>query len=218
MQPYLTVKTAGSFEIDIKKSRFICNIARTETQEEAEDFIAHIKQKHASANHNCYAYVLGMKNEVVKQNDNGEPSGTAGKPILNVLQQLELRNVTAVVTRYFGGIKLGAGGLIRAYSNSTSQTIEQLGIVARQPQTEAAITIAYPLQGKLTNFLEKQQLSIIDTQFTDQVTITIAINTADYAAKTAAINDFLNAQATFTKGQEKYHELPWSTKDQPPRY
>src|SRR5699024_4886396 len=149
MRSYLTIKQAGNFEIDIKKSQFICNIARTETKEEAEEFITQIKKEHSSATHNCYAYVLGMDNEVMKQNDNGEPSGTAGAPILNVLEQLELRNVTAVVTRYFGGIKLGAGGLIRAYSNATSKAIEHIGVNQRQPQTESTLTIAYPLQGKL---------------------------------------------------------------------
>jgi Uncharacterized conserved protein len=124
-----------------------------------------------------------MKNEVMKQNDNGEPSGTAGAPILNVLEQLEIRNVTAVVTRYFGGIKLGAGGLIRAYSNATSKAVEHIGVIKRQPQTEALVTIAYPLQGKLEHFLEEQKIATIDTQYTDKVALKIVLNTPEYEEK-----------------------------------
>lgn len=218
MQSYLTIKTAGNHEIDIKKSQFICNIARTETKEEAEAFIEQIKQEHASATHNCYAYVLGLKNEVMKQNDNGEPSGTAGAPILNVLEQLELRNVTAVVTRYFGGIKLGAGGLIRAYSNATSQAVNALGVVVRAPQTEVAVTIAYPLQGQLEHFLAEQDITVLETQYTDKVTLTLALNTPEYDEKTSLINDFLNAQVTFVKGDEVYHELDYDLANKPARY
>lgn len=218
MRSYLTIKQAGNFEIDIKKSQFICNIARTETKEEAEAFITQIKKEHSSATHNCYAYVLGMDNEVMKQNDNGEPSGTAGAPILNVLEQLELRNVTAVVTRYFGGIKLGAGGLIRAYSNATSKAIEHIGVNQRQPQTESALTIAYPLQGKLEHFLAKQQIQTVDTQYTDKVSLTIALNTTEYDEKVSLINDFLNAQVTITKGPEVYHEIPYDLTDKKARY
>lgn len=218
MQSYLTIKTAGNHEIDIKKSQFICNIARTETKAEAEAFIEQIKQEHASATHNCYAYVLGLKNEVMKQNDNGEPSGTAGAPILNVLEQLELRNVTAVVTRYFGGIKLGAGGLIRAYSNATSQAVNALGVVVRAPQTEVAVTIAYPLQGQLEHFLAEQSITILETEYTDKVTLTLALNTPEYEEKTSLINDFLNAQVTFVKGEEVYHELDYDLANKPARY
>lgn len=218
MQPYLTIKVAGNHEIDIKKSQFICNIARTETKEEAEAFIEQIKQEHSSATHNCYAYVLGLKNEVMKQNDNGEPSGTAGAPILNVLEQLELRNVTAVVTRYFGGIKLGAGGLIRAYSNATSQAVNALGVVVRAPQTEVAVTIAYPLQGQLEHFLAEQDITVLKTEYTDKVTLTLALNTPEYEEKTSLINDFLNAQVTFVKGEEVYHELDYDLANKPARY
>lgn len=218
MESYLTIKQAGNYEIDIKKSQFICNIARTESKEEAEEFIAQIKREHSSATHNCYAYVLGMKNEVMKQNDNGEPSGTAGAPILNVLEQLEIRNVTAVVTRYFGGIKLGAGGLIRAYSNATSKAVEHIGVIKRQPQTEALVTIAYPLQGKLEHFLEEQKIATIDTQYTDKVALKIVLNTPEYEEKTALINDFLNAQATIDKGPQVYHELPYDLGNKNARY
>ena len=128
-KPYLTIKENGEATIEIKKSEFICSLARTETEEEARAFIDEIKTKHRKATHNCFAYMIGLNDEIQRESDNGEPSGTAGVPILEVLKNLELHNVTAVVTRYFGGIKLGAGGLIRAYSNATSNAIEKVGVV-----------------------------------------------------------------------------------------
>ena len=155
MRSYLTIKQAGNFEIDIKKSQFICNIARTETKEEAEEFITQIKKEHSSATHNCYAYVLGMDNEVMKQNDNGEPSGTAGEPILNAIQKNNLNNVLIIVTRYFGGILLGAGGLIRAYSNSAIDAINSAGKIIKQPGMEVQVNINYQDNEMFKYYCEK---------------------------------------------------------------
>ncbi len=217
MEAYLSIKKTGNFKIFIKKSQFICHVKRTNNQKEAEDFIAQVKKENFSANHNCFAYVLGMHDEIVKQNDNGEPSGTAGAPILNVLRQLGLHNVTAVVTRYFGGIKLGAGGLIRAYSNVTSQTIEHLGMVSMIPQTEIAVSIAYPLQGKLEHFLETKHILTIATNYTEKVTITIALESSSCQKTLQTIYDLLNSQVSFKKGAEVYHEFPYQ-KNQKTRY
>ncbi len=112
---YFTVKQRGEHEIVIQKSRFIAHFARVETEEEAQDFIQEIKKQHWSATHNCSAYLIGEQDQIQKANDDGEPSGTAGVPMLEVLKKRELKDTVVVVTRYFGGIKLGAGGLIRAY-------------------------------------------------------------------------------------------------------
>ncbi|MEW8974906.1 MAG: YigZ family protein, partial [Exiguobacterium sp.] len=112
---YYTVKENGFHEIIIQKSRFITYLARATTEEQAQAFISELKKKHHNANHNCSAYVIGERNEIQKANDDGEPSGTAGVPMLEVLKKRDLRDTVVVVTRYFGGIKLGGGGLIRAY-------------------------------------------------------------------------------------------------------
>ncbi|QLL77493.1 YigZ family protein [Ligilactobacillus saerimneri] len=206
---YITLKENGHAQIVIRKSEFICSLARVTTEEEAQAFIAQVRKEHYKATHNCFAYVLGMHDEIQRQSDDDEPSGTAGVPILKALQNLAVRNVCAVVTRYFGGIKLGAGGLIRAYSNATSHALTEIGLVRRVVQQQVFFTIAYPLLGKLQNYLENKHISIIDTQFTDQVTLEIAIDEEQSSTLQQQVYDFLNAQVTITTGDLVYNELPY---------
>lgn len=209
MRPYLTLKENGTAELIIKKSQFICTLARTETEAEAKAFIAEIKTKHRKATHNCFAYMIGLNDEIQRESDNGEPSGTAGVPILEVLKNLELHNVCAVVTRYFGGIKLGAGGLIRAYSNATSHAIETVGIVKKVVQTELALTVSYSAFGKLQNYLENKQINLLDTHFATEVTTLVAIDTPQVKEFSDQVIDLMNGQVTIKEGQEKYVEVPY---------
>lgn len=209
MRPYLTLKENGTAELIIKKSQFICTLARTETEAEAKAFIAEIKTKHRKATHNCFAYMIGLNDEIQRESDNGEPSGTAGVPILEVLKNLELHNVCAVVTRYFGGIKLGAGGLIRAYSNVTSHAIETVGIVKKVVQTELALTVSYSAFGKLQNYLENKQINLLDTHFATEVTALVAIDTPQVKEFSDQVIDLMNGQVTIKEGQEKYVEVPY---------
>src|SRR5699024_9512952 len=150
---YFTVKKRGSVEITIQQSRFIGYVKRVETEEDAQKFIQESKKKHHDATHNCSAYMIGEHDQIQKANDDGEPSGTAGIPMLEVLKKQGLKDTAVVVTRYFGGIKLGAGGLIRAYGNTTSQAIQATGIVRRQLMQGFSITVDYALLGKLENVL-----------------------------------------------------------------
>lgn len=207
-KPYLTIKKNGEATIEIKKSEFICSLARTET-EEARAFIDEIKTKHRKATHNCFAYMIGLNDEIQRESDNGEPSGTAGVPILEVLKNLELHNVTAVVTRYFGGIKLGAGGLIRAYSNATSNAIEHVGVVRKVVQTELSLKVSYSAWGKLQNYLENNQVNISDTVFMTDVTAVVYVDTPEVESFTATIVDLMNGQVEVEEGQEKYVEVPY---------
>lgn len=209
MKPYLTLKEDGEAEIVIKKSQFICAVARTETEEEARAFVERISTKHRKATHNCYAYMCGLNDEIQRASDNGEPSGTAGVPILEVLKNLELHNVTAVVTRYFGGIKLGAGGLIRAYSNATSHAIEEIGVVKKVVQTQVNLTVSYSQWGKLQNYLETEKIHLVDTQFAADVTAVTSVDTPDVEEFIASIVDLMNGQVTIDKGQESYVEVPF---------
>lgn len=207
---YLTIQSNGQHELEIKKSRFICQLCRIKDEDEAMAFITDVKKNNAKANHNCFAYMLGEQDAIQRESDDGEPSGTAGVPILEVLKRNELHNLCAVVTRYFGGIKLGAGGLIRAYSNATSEAIETVGIVQLVLQTNLAITISYSNYEKLTYFLEQQAITITDTDYTDQVTVKIAVDTPELASLSTSITDLLAGQATFTVGKEQYHEVPFN--------
>lgn len=208
-KPYLTIKENGEAMIEIKKSEFICSLARTETEEEARAFIDEIKTKHCKATHNCFAYMIGLNDEIQRESDNGEPSGTAGVPILEVLKNFELHNVTAVVTRYFGGIKLGAGGLIRAYSNATSNAIEHVGVVGKVVQTELSLKVSYSAWGKLQNYLENSQVNVSDTVFMTDVTAVVYVDTPEVESFTATIVDLMNGQVEVEEGQGKYVEVPY---------
>ncbi len=166
---YQTIKANGTYEIVIQKSRFIAHVARTETENEAQTFIQQIKKQHWDATHNCSAYLIGENGIVQKANDDGEPSGTAGVPMLEVLKKRDLRDVTVVVTRYFGGIKLGAGGLIRAYGSCTSEAINHIGTTLCLQMRVMYMTIEYTLFGKVENELLQAAYAIIEVHFTEHV-------------------------------------------------
>ncbi|MBO0449844.1 YigZ family protein [Enterococcus sp. MJM12] len=204
---YLTIQKDGVAEIEIKKSRFICSLKRVETEDEAKLFIQRVKKEHWKATHNCSAFVVGDKSEIKRSSDDGEPSGTAGIPMLEVLVKKDLINVAAVVTRYFGGTKLGAGGLIRAYSHAVSHGIDEIGIVEGKLQQEVSLTIAYPLLGKLQNYLENNQLAIKETLFTDEVVVVCSIDEESVAAFEASITELLSGQVQFFYGQKTYNEI-----------
>lgn len=201
---YRTIQKSGQWEQEIKKSRFICSMARATSESVAQDFIEAIQKEHWKANHNCTAMIIGKKSEIQRFSDNGEPSGTAGIPMLEVLKKQQLVNVVAVVTRYFGGTKLGSGGLIRAYTSSVSQTIQSLGIVEKQLQQKVFITIDYPLFEKVQHFLEQNDHQIQETQFLEQVTLTLT--TADPDRLEKQLIDLLSAQLLFKKGPQLYVE------------
>ena len=204
---YLTIQKDGVAEIEIKKSRFICSLKRVETEDEAKLFIQRVKKEHWKATHNCSAFVVGDKSEIKRSSDDGEPSGTAGIPMLEVLVKKDLINVAAVVTRYFGGTKLGAGGLIRAYSHAVSHGIDEIGIVEGKLQQEVSLTIAYPLLGKLQNYLENNQLAIKETLFTDEVVVVCSIDEESISAFEASITELLSGQVQFFYGQKTYNEI-----------
>src|SRR5690625_2345495 len=163
LKQYYTVKEAGTHEINIQNPHLIVYDKRVNKEEEAQLFIQKIKKQQHDATHNCSAYIIGDRDDIQKTNEDGEPGGTAGIPMLEVLKKLSLKNTAVVVTRYFGGIKLGAGGLIRAYSSTTSETIKQIGIVKGELLQGYTVTIAYPLLGKVENASE-HLLQIVDAK------------------------------------------------------
>lgn len=207
---YLTIKEDGQSEIEIKKSRFICSLKRIETEEEAKNFIQALKKEHWKANHNCSAFVLGEKNDIQRSSDDGEPSGTAGVPMLEVLKKNELINVVAVVTRYFGGTKLGAGGLIRAYSSAVSHALNEIGIVEGKLQKEVFVQVEYPLLGKLQHYLEQNQFYVKDMQFLENITLCVMVQNEESFKQ--AVIDLLNGQVSFEDGEYSYVEIPVANK------
>lgn len=175
LSTYYTVNKEGSDEKVIQKSRFIGYIRRVETETAAQSFIQEIKEKHKDATHNCSAYVVGEHNQIQKANDDGEPSRTAGIPMLEVLLKKDLKDTAVVVTRYFGGIKLGAGGLIRAYSQTTSKSLQTTGIVKRTLMQGISVTTGYSLLGKLKNMLENSEYLLDSIQYGEQAEFNVYV-------------------------------------------
>lgn len=205
---YFTLAKDGQHELEIKKSRFLCTLKRLQTEEEAKEAIHALKKEHYRANHNCSAFILGKKAEVQRSSDDGEPSGTAGMPILEVLRKNQLVDVLAVVTRYFGGIKLGAGGLIRAYSNATSTALETLGIVEAKLQQELLLTIDYSQQRTFEHFLAEFPDVLKETRYTEKIDYVLSIDEAVIPDFRAKIIDLLSGKVQITLGEKGYREIP----------
>lgn len=205
---FLTIKENGSGELIIKKSRFIASIARTNSVEEANAFIQEISKKYPDANHNTFAYTIGLNDDQVKESDNGEPSGTAGVPELKALQLMKLKNVTVVVTRYFGGIKLGAGGLIRAYSNSVTNAVEKVGVIKRVLQQELIFSVPYNRFDEIDHYLKTNDVFIANTEYGVDVKIHIFLDDNDQEKTQNDLTNLLSGQVEFTKGQKRYNEIP----------
>lgn len=205
---YKTITSNHTTEEEIKKSRFICHLKRVTSEEEARDFIAVIKKEHYRANHSCSAMIIGENSEVKRSSDDGEPSGTAGVPMLTVLEKQELTNVVAVVTRYFGGIKLGAGGLIRAYTGSVAQALNEIGLVTVKEQVGLQVILTYPQYQTFANFLEQENLEEFNTQFLEYVTSDIYTDEDRLSDLQSALTEFYQGKISFQKIDSKIVEVP----------
>ena len=207
---FRTIKEDGQVQEEIKKSRFICHIKRITTENEARNFIQAVKKEHYKATHNCSAFILGERSEMKRSSDDGEPSGTAGVPMLGVLENHQLTNVCAVVTRYFGGIKLGAGGLIRAYSSNVALAIKEIGIVHIKEQLGLRIALSYSQYQELPNFLKANHLQEQDTSFTEQVQTTIFVDKDDKDSIIEELIELFNGKIDIVEQGLRKVEVPIS--------
>ncbi|TGB02379.1 YigZ family protein [Halobacillus salinus] len=207
LESYYTVKPEGSDEVTIQKSRFIGYVKRCETEEEAQAFIQEIKQKHSDATHNCSAYMIGEHDLIQKANDDGEPSGTAGVPILEVLKKRGLKDTAIVVTRYFGGIKLGAGGLIRAYGGTASQAIETTGVVRRQLMKQVKVTLPYHLLGKVENEVRNSSYTLDTINYLENVELVIYVESGQEQAFEDWMVNLTSNHAELAHGEPTYVEF-----------
>ncbi|KTD85360.1 YigZ family protein [Paenibacillus etheri] len=205
LEQYRTVRSSGSKEVVIRKSRFIGHVMPVENEEEALLFIEDLKKKHRDATHNCSAYVIGERDEIQRQSDDGEPSGTAGKPILEVIRNQGVKNVAIVVTRYFGGIMLGAGGLIRAYTDGAVLALEAGEVITRVLRREVFVEIEYTWLGKVENELRGRGIQTGETLFTDKVTLLCLPRNDEGDAFMAWITDLTQGQALVTEGRRIYY-------------
>ena len=203
-----TIKKDGQVQEEIKKSRFICHAKRVYSEEEARAFITAIKKEHYKATHNCSAFIIGERSEIKRTSDDGEPSGTAGVPMLGVLENHNLTNVCVVVTRYFGGIKLGAGGLIRAYAGSVALAVKEIGIVEIKEQAGIQIQMSYAQYQEYGNFLKEHNLMELETNFTDQVETIIFVDKEHKETIKASLIEFFNGKVTLIDQGLREVEVP----------
>lgn len=212
LQHYFTVRPEGQGEIEINRSRFIAYVRRVENQEEAIAFLQEIKKKHWDATHNCSAYIAGEQDQFQKMDDDGEPGGTAGKPIMEVIKRSELRDTAIVVTRYFGGIKLGAGGLIRAYGKAAAAGLKSTGIIDRILIQKHSFSFDYTHLGKIENGLQARGIDIIHIDYLEKVTLTIGIEESREEEAKAFFNNFTGGKAIWEPGEQVYIEKEYAGK------
>lgn len=208
----LTIQKDFRHEIIIEKSRFICTLKKVSSEEEAAEKLKEIKKEFSDANHNCSAYLIGENGEFQRSSDDGEPSGTAGIPILEVLRKRHLHNVLAVVTRYFGGVKLGAGGLIRAYGKSISEAIDAAGIAEKQLFSFYSFEEDPEKAGKTLNILYTQEtFSVAEIDYNEKTVFILRMKEEDKKQIHQSLQNLLMKEFDFSLVRQEYIEVPLTT-------
>ncbi|MCL1990681.1 MAG: YigZ family protein [Defluviitaleaceae bacterium] len=208
MSDYLMPAKNGTHEIIIDRSRFICHVYRVQTVDEANAYINEIRERHSRANHHCVAYLIGEHNAFGRAADDGEPSGTAGAPMLDVLQRKNIRNCLVVVTRYFGGIKLGAGGLIRAYGRAVSESLTTIGLVRRINMQSIWLTCNYALLDTLQSKIKRQGYTVGHIEYSDRVKLEALVEVTETEAFTQWVVAFTHDTVVLKLGDISFKELP----------
>lgn len=203
-EEYKILYEGGTAEIVEKKSRFIATLRPVETEEEALLFLEETRKKYWDSSHNCYAWILGEKSDMKRCSDDGEPSQTAGKPILGVLEGAGVTKVCAIVTRYFGGTLLGTGGLVRAYSGAVQAGLSESTVLTVKPARKAAVTTDYNGVGKIQYMLGTEGLTTLDSQYTDSVKLTVLVPDSFVEQFAAEVTELTSGRAAVEYLDEVY--------------
>ncbi|MGL4799590.1 MAG: YigZ family protein [Cellulosilyticaceae bacterium] len=201
LERYVTINGDATIEIIEKKSRFIAYVYVIESQEEADMYLNEIRKKHWDAAHNCYAYQIGERNEIQRFSDDGEPQGTAGKPILDVLKGQDIKNTLIIVTRYFGGTLLGTGGLVRAYGRAAKEGVMEAGLIEKLRIRLFELQMSYPLSGKVQYLLNEKNYVIRETRYLEVVTFVVEVLVEDEENFTQWLIDKTNAEVSIQEGE-----------------
>ena len=202
MDAYHTVYRGGSGEIVEKKSRFIAEVFPVTSEEEAMQYLEEARKRYCDARHHCWAYVLGRNPSAERMSDDGEPAGTAGKPILEVIRGRQITDVLVIVTRYFGGTLLGTGGLVRAYTASAAEGLKHSEIITRFHGFKLRIAADYTSLGKIQYLLAQRKICILESVYTDKVELIVLVPDEEEGALFKEIMDGTNGQAVLEKEQE----------------
>ena len=207
MEQYKTVLEGGTGEIIEKKSRFIATVRPVRNEEEALAFLEEMRKQYWDARHNCYAYSVGRNREYTRCSDDGEPSGTAGRPMLDVILGEDIYNVAVVVTRYFGGVLLGTGGLVRAYSKAVQEGLSESLLIEKKKGISLKITTDYTGIGKIQYIAGEQKLPILDSEYTDRVILHLLVPSDQIASVEKAITEGTNGRAKMKKEKDLYYAV-----------
>jgi uncharacterized YigZ family protein len=209
VKPYRTLFKRAQDEFIVNKSRFIGHACPCETEEDALAFLSETRAAHKDASHNCYAYIIGANMGIMRYSDDGEPGGTAGLPIIEVMKARAVTNCALVVTRYFGGVLLGAGGLVRAYSKGAAAAIDAAGVGEMHPTARYLMDVKYPLLGRIERYLASAPAVVEDKTFADVVTLTLIVKNMDEDALVRELIDVAEGDLVPVRFEEFFH--PWST-------
>ncbi|SFO75660.1 uncharacterized protein, YigZ family [Actinomadura madurae] len=202
------IRQGGSRELEIRRSRFVCTLARAADEAEATAFVAAHRRAHRDATHNCTAYVVGEHGEITRSSDDGEPAGTAGVPMLEVLTRRGLTGTVAVVTRYFGGVKLGAGGLVRAYSQAVADTIDAVGVVELRPVVTVTVGVEHALAGRFLGDLHSSGHQPAGVRYGAGVEADVAVPVPELEAFEAWAAQVTAGRASVRRGAPGHVEVP----------
>ena len=205
--PYKTLKRRADDEFIVNKSRFIGYAAPCQSEEEALAFLKEIREKHKDATHNCYAYIIGRNMGIMRYSDDGEPGGTAGMPIIETMKSVGVTDCCVVVTRYFGGVLLGAGGLVRAYRKGCVVALNAAQVVKMIPSTRFMTEVAYPMWDRVNYAMKDMPLQMEDTAFSTAVEATVLVRTEDLESVQMKLTQVTDAKAEFLTVDESFY--PW---------
>lgn len=203
MEQYKTIKEETVTQFVEKRSRFICYCCPIKSEEEANEYIKNVSSKHWDAKHNVYAYRI-RNQQIERYSDDGEPQGTAGIPVLNVLKGVEVQDIVVVITRYFGGILLGTGGLVRAYSKGAKLAVENSKIVVMKKCKIVRAEVAYGIYGKVENVLKNFETIINNTEFLENVTVNLSVETGQYDKLEKKLNELSSGEILIEVLDERY--------------
>lgn len=204
LETYKTVLEGGTGEIVEKKSRFIATVRPVKTEEEALAFLEEMKKKYWDASHNCFVYSIGLNREYTRCSDAGEPSGTAGRPMLDVILGEDIYNVAVVVTRYFGGVLLGTGGLVRAYSKAVQEGLAASRIIEKRRGISLKVTTDYTGIGRIQYIAGERSIPVLNSEYTDKVVLELLIPSDEAEAVQKAVTEGTNGRARMEKDRELY--------------
>ena len=205
---YVTVAGPAAAEIEVKRSRFVANVERVESDSEARAVVESARRRHWDARHHCSAYVLGPDGDAQRSNDDGEPAGTAGLPMLEVLRGREVTDVVAVVTRWFGGVLLGSGGLVRAYGEAVRRALDEAVLLRRELFHEVALTLDHGAAARVESELRSRGVTVLATTYAERVTLVIGVEGDRLAATTATLAALTGGAAIPTVIGERWVDVP----------